>query len=396
MKLWQYKDSFEGKLNLIPFHSGKNMIKKILTASAALTPCLALATSMNISMSSNSDTGISPSDEITNINQPEFVGTSDANSTVKIQLNGINFNTKTNAQGLFFWQSMPLADGAYNLLAESNGETSSLSFVIDTEAFVSVDSKFDNGLLELSGDSEPNSRITIKLDGEVVGNLYSGGKWNFTLNPTKSGSMIEVSATDVAGNNTTQSLITQEEKPNHFLTANLSKKSDSGSAFDNITNHQSGLVFEGLTSPNSDIIFKLQGVRTSTTSDKDGFWSLTYNESLPNDYFEWIVESYAPSGDIVSNYGGVTIDTEAPEITVDNFLQMDEYGNIKVSGSSSEMSTMKITINGQVMILTTAGGDWVSKDVSGLKVGYSYPMTITSNDVAGNFSQTNVYRTVVK
>ena len=125
-------------------------------------------------------------------------------------------------------------------------------------------------------------------------------------------------------------------------------------------------------------------------------WSLTYDEPLPNGYFDWIVESYAPSGDIVSNYGGVTIDTEAPEITVDNFLKMDEHGNIKVSGSSSEMATMKITINGQVMILTAAGGDWVSKDVSGLKVGYSYPMTITSNDVAGNFSQTNVYRTVVK
>lgn len=372
------------------------MIKKILVASAALTPCLALATSLNISMSSSSDTGTSPSDAITNINQPEFVGTSDANSTVKIQLDGINFNTKTNAQGLFFWQSMPLADGVYNLLAESNGETSSLSFAIDTEAFVSVDSKFDNGLLELSGDSEPNSHITIKLDGEVAGNLYSGGKWNFTVNSAKSGSMIEVSATDVAGNITTQSLIAQEEKPNHFLTANLSRKSDSGSTFDNVTNHQSGLVFEGMTSPNSDIIFKLEGVRTSTTSDKDGFWSLTYDEPLPNGYFDWIVESYAPSGDIVSNYGGVTIDTEAPEITVDNFLKMDEHGNIKVSGSSSEMATMKITINGQVMMLTTAGGDWVSKDVSGLKVGYSYPMTITSNDVAGNFSQTNVYRTVAK
>lgn len=136
-------------------------------------------------MSSNSDTGSSPSDAITKINQPDFVGTSDANSTVKIQLDGISFNAETNAQCLFFWQSMPLADGIYNLLAESNGETSSLSFVINTEAFISVDSKFDNGLLELSGDSEPNSRITIKLDGEVVGDLYSGGKWNFTVNSAK-------------------------------------------------------------------------------------------------------------------------------------------------------------------------------------------------------------------
>ena len=373
------------------------MIKKILVASAALTPYIALATSLNISMSSNSDTGTSPSDAITRSNQPEFVGTSDANSTVKIQLNGISFNTKTNAQGLFFWQPMPLADGVYNLLAESNGEASSLSFAIDTEIFVVVDSKFDNGLLELSGDSEPNSHITIKLDGEVVGNLYSGGKWNFTVNSAKSGSMIEVSATDVAGNIAMhQSLVPQEEKPNHFLTANLSRKSDSGSAFDNITSHQSGLVFEGITSPNSDIIFKLEGVRTSTTSDKDGFWSLTYGESLPDGYFDWIIESYAPSGDIASNYGGFTIDTEAPEIHVDDFLKMDEHGNIKVSGSSSEMATMKITINGQVMMFTTAGGDWVSKDVSGLKVGYSYPMTITSTDVAGNSSQTNIYRTVAK
>lgn len=372
------------------------MIKKALAASIALTPCLTLAASLNIAMTSNSDSGLHSDDAITSNFQPEFMGTSEANSTVKISLAGVNFYTKSDSQGLFFWQAMPLRDGAYDLLVESNGESSQLSFIVDTITSVSAESKLENGIAKFWGSSEPNATITIKSNGKTVDSFESNGSWKYSTDTIAPNSMIEISATDIAGNIESQSFVIHDQTPYHFVDAKLSQESDSGVAFDQVTNHQSGLIFKGATSPYSDVTFSLDGELIVTKSDKEGAWSVTSNGLLRDGQFQWNVDSRSPSGDIASLYDSVIIDTYAPNITVGSTLQLIGNDKVKVDGYSSEMASLEITLNGEVQMLTTDSGEWISDEFNGLKVGNSYPVTITATDVAGNVSTVSINCTVVK
>ncbi|KDM90988.1 Ig-like domain-containing protein [Photobacterium galatheae] len=368
-------------------------MKKILAVSIAfaILPCVAQASGLNIGLSAGSDTGASAHDGITQIIQPEFVGVAEPNSDVQITLNGIQFKTKTNSEGFFFWQSMPLADGQYPLIAESHGEKVSSSIIIDTSTDITYEQNFTDGELVLSGQGEPSSSVYGTANGKRIdGFVDENGHWDINLGPVRVGERVDLTAIDVAGNIVSHTFRAQGEHRPHFLDGSLSSFSDSGVRYDDVTKQRSHLIFDGMTTPYSEVHLRLNGVVLSTDAGKDGRWSVTFEDTLQDGNYRWVVDSYSPFGDIRSVSNGLTIDTYAPEISVADFPVMQADGTVQISGTVGEAASIQVTVDNKTYNVFS-DSEW-SVQAKGLSLGKDYHVGIESMDYAGNSQQ--VYRTL--
>jgi len=182
-----------------------------------------------VNLSSDSDSGLSDSDGITQNNQPRIIGSAEANSLVTVYLDGNAVGT-THADNLGAWQytlSTPLSDGIHSVNAtatDNAGNLSNLSsgyrLTIDTQAptppsAIALNSTSDSGtshsdaithstLPVFNGQAEANSLVTVYLDGNAVGTTHADnlGAWQYTLSTPLSDGIHSVNATamDNAGN----------------------------------------------------------------------------------------------------------------------------------------------------------------------------------------------------
>jgi MYXO-CTERM domain-containing protein len=157
---------------------------------------------------------------VTNDTTPSFSGTAEANTTVTIFLGSQQLGTTTaDAAGNWtFTPSTPLVAGLYDVSAVATnavGNTSERSntnrFTIDTTppgAPVVTrpvnDSVTNDTMPAIAGTAEPESTVTVTLNGTSVGTATTdaAGNWSFTpTTPLADGPYtVVVTATDVAGN----------------------------------------------------------------------------------------------------------------------------------------------------------------------------------------------------
>jgi uncharacterized protein (TIGR03382 family) len=162
---------------------------------------------------------------VTNDTTPVFSGTSEANTTVTISLGTQELGTTTtDASGHWtFTPSTPLAEGTYDVSAVATNAVGNISepsnvnrFTIDTTppGAPVVTLPVNNSVTadttpELAGTAEPNSTVTVILNGNVVGTVTADATGRWSLTPTQALpeglNTVAATASDAAGNTSPES-----------------------------------------------------------------------------------------------------------------------------------------------------------------------------------------------
>ncbi|MGN6511098.1 MAG: Ig-like domain-containing protein [Chitinophaga sp.] len=271
---------------------------------------------------------------ITNNNTPAYAGTAEINSTVTLYIDGTSVGTATaNASGSWtLTPVVPLPDGnhtAYATATDAAGNTGSAgntnTFTVDvTPPAPPVTTTPANGSATndntpaYTGTAEPNSTVTVMVDGLLAGTVTANtsGSWSFTpITPLAGGNhSVYATATDAASNtslagntNTFTIDVTPPAAPVTTSPANGSITNDNTPAF------------AGTAEINSTVTVYVDGVSAGTAAaDISGNWSFTPATSLADGSHTL----YATATDAVSNTSAAgntntfTVDVIAPGLTI--------------------------------------------------------------------------------
>ena len=387
--------------------------------------------STTIDLADASDSGVSNTDNITNVAAPTFTGVAPPNAAIVVFDSGVVVGSTTaNSTGAWSLVSVPLADGVHSLMAQANlgaNVTNSpvLLVTIDTQTSTptisgitpdngssSTDGITNVGSFSLSGTAEMNSAVTVFQGGVNLGvtNADSTGHWKFTVvGPLANGASVfyNARAADVAGNvsalSTAFNVQIDTAPPPTPSVPDLTDASDHGvSNTDNLTNVNIPVftsqgevgstisLFDGATPVGSGVV-NSAGVATIVTSVlADGPHTIT-----------------AQSADVAGNLSGfsgpitVTIQTVPPSISA---LDLTDASDSGVSNSDNITNVNKPTLvgtatsgvtvdllNGATVLASTVVGSTGNFQftLSTLADGV-YPLRARASDAAGNQSASPV------
>ncbi|HYH96383.1 Ig-like domain-containing protein, partial [Hyalangium sp.] len=212
---------------------------------------------------------VTPADNsVTNDTTPDITGTSEANTTVTIFLGSQQLGTtQADAAGSWsFTPTAPLAEGTYDVSAVATnavGNTSERSnthrFTIDTTppgapviTSPQNDEVLSNNRPPLSGTAEPNSTVTVTLNGNNLGTATTDATGNWTLTPATplaDGPYTAVAtATDVAGNTSAPSnsvrFVIDTVAPDTTIVSGPSGETQDPDATFDFSSNESGVSYE--------------------------------------------------------------------------------------------------------------------------------------------------------
>jgi MYXO-CTERM domain-containing protein len=352
---------------------------------------------------------------VTSDTTPTYSGTGEAGSTINVIVDGVAVGTTTvDAAGNWsFTPVVPLADGAHAVRAtatDSGGNTSPDSntnnFTVDTTAPAApaVITPADGSLINdstptYSGTAEPNSTVTVIVDGASVGTTTADatGAWSFT--PTTAladGShSVRATSTDAAGNTSPSSntntftLDTAAPAAPVVLTpANGSTTSDTTPAY------------SGTAEPNSPVTIIVDGTPVGTaTADAAGNWSFTPVVPLADGPHSVNATAQDAAGNTSpsSATNTFTVDTmgpAAPVVTTPADGSVTNDSTPAYSGTAEPGSTVTVFVDGVAVGTTTAdaAGNWTVTSTTALPEG---PHTVNANaeDALGNTSPSSAPNT---
>ena len=175
-------------------------------------------------LAAGQDTGSSATDGLTGINRPTVGGTAEPGATVTVLVDGTAVGTTTaGADGSWSYSlTTPLAEGSHAIASRAtdpagnvSGTSATLTLTVDATPPVlstpSVAGGLDNTANvtaatrpTFTGTAEPNSTVTVIIDGVAAGTVTTGadGSWSFTpATPLADGAhSIATTMTDTAGN----------------------------------------------------------------------------------------------------------------------------------------------------------------------------------------------------
>ena len=401
--------------------AGLDVTIDVTAPSTPTTPDLATA----------SDSGISDNDEITTDTTPTFNGTAEADSIVKIFIDGVEAGSGVATGGNYSITLNVLPDGVFAVTATAtdaagnvSAATSALTLTVDTTApsapsapdLVSGDdsgtSSSDNltnvTTPGISGTAEANSTVEIFVDGVSDGaTLADGsGNWSYTIQnalPTGA-STITARATDAAGNvsvaSTGLTVTVDTAAPSAPTTPDLTAGTDSGTLdSDNLTN-DSTPTFTGTAEANAVVkVFVDGALDGSTTADGSGNWSYTIQSALSTGARDITATATDAAGNASSASSAltITIDVTAPSApTTPDLASGSDSGSSSsdnntndttptFTGTAEADSIVKIFIDGVEAGSGVATGGNYSITLNVLPDGV-YAVTSTATDAAGNTS----------
>jgi uncharacterized repeat protein (TIGR01451 family) len=307
-------------------------------------------------------------------------GTAEAGVTVRLFLDNVSVGTTT-AGGGGTW-SIPLAavaEGTHTLRAQAQdaaGNTSGFSatttFTVDTVAPSPpvVSQPVDNAITNnprppVSGTSEANALITVRIDGAVVGttNANGAGAWSLTLtadvpNGTHT---LRATATDAANNTSLESA------------AKTFTVDTSAPAAPTITVPSANAILPtgrptitGTAEPGSTVEVRIDTttvVATGLPTDGSGNWTytLTAGQTLLDGGHNVTARATDPAGNTGSASSPVnfTVDTSAPAaptITAPAAGSRTNDTTPDVVGTAEANATVRIYVDGALQGTTTATG----------------------------------------
>ncbi|MBT3376246.1 MAG: hypothetical protein HN742_34240 [Lentisphaerae bacterium] len=257
-------------------------------------------------LTTGSDYGASETDDVTNDNTPDFVGTADADASVSLTSDVGGALGTADSNGDWAVTALVMADGIHVVSATASdvaGNTSvaseALTVTIDTAApavpsVPDMDAASDSG----ESDSDNTTNVTTPIFGgtaddgstvalfssvhEDVGTVASNGAWGITTSALDEGTH-EMSATaeDLAGNISDESgsvtVVIDATPPDAPSTPDLNAGSDTGSSdTDNVTSDDTP-VFDGASEPDAAVELMIDGENLgNVVADGAGTWSFAH------------------------------------------------------------------------------------------------------------------------
>jgi T5SS/PEP-CTERM-associated repeat protein len=385
------------------------VVTDVVAPSAPTTPDLTAAT----------DSGISNTDNITNILAPVFTG-SGADSGAIVQLfdsNGVVLGSATaDAAGNWTITSSSLSPGGHTVTAKqvSGGLTSAasgpLAVTIDNVApgapsspdlIAASDSGISNSdnltnvaAGTFTGSAEVGSTVKLFDGATQVGSGVTGanGVWTVTTSALANGThSITATATDVAGNQSgvsgALSVVIDTIAPTAPSTPKLAAGSDSGiSSTDGITNITAP-TFTGTAEANSTVkLFDNTTLIATTTALGNGTWSVA-SGTLAQGTHSILATATDAAGNtgLASGTLALVIDTTAPAAPAFTDLAAGS-GSATLSGTAEANSIVSISDLGKQLgtATTTAAGTWsfIATSLS----DSLHVFAATATDLAGNVS----------
>ncbi len=368
----------------------------------------------------STDSGV-VGDQITSDTTLTITGSAEAASAVTVFFGGASQGTTaTAANGTWSLNVLQKPEGTHSITASAadvagnvSGSSTAFDVTIDTTAPAApaiLGFSSDSGVVgdaitndntpTFTGAAEPDSSVTVFLNGVSYGNTSasSDGSWTFTAAPLDGTYNITATAQDAAGNTGPVSapftLTIDTVAPAAPIVANFS--TDTGAVGDHITSDTT-LTASGTAEAGAKITVFLDNVNQgSTTAAADGSWSLDLT-SKPNGTHDITATAQDVAGNTsaVSSALAVTIDSTAPAaptitaFTNDTGIAGDRItadNSLTVTGAAEPSSTVTVFFNGASQGTTDAGagGLW-SFDAAQNSDGV-YSITATATDAAGNSS----------
>ncbi|PAU80450.1 hypothetical protein CK501_08365 [Halovibrio salipaludis] len=374
------------------------------------------------------DTGTVGNDGITNDTTLIFDGTSEANASVEVFIDGTSIGTTT-ANGSGNWSfdhtGTPLADGDYTVTAQATdtaGNTSSVSaaqtVTIDTTiADPTVDSITEDtatdgdqitsdDTLIFNGTSEANASVELFIDGTSIGTTTADGSGNWSFDHTGTAlpdgdHTVTAQATDNAGNTSSVSaglVITVDTAIAAPTVTGITD--DTGSDGNDGITSDNTLTFNGTSKADASVEVFIDGTSIgTTTADGSGNWSFSHTSLSDGDYTvtaeatDTAGNTSDPSGDF-----NLTVDTSTPAAPAVTGITDDtgSDGNdgitsddtLTFNGTSEANISIEVFIDGTPIGTTTAdgSGNWSLDHTSTTLADANYTVTAQAIDTAGNTS----------
>ncbi|MCT4708625.1 Ig-like domain-containing protein [Enterobacteriaceae bacterium H16N7] len=387
-------------------------------------------------------TGPLTSGDATNDPRPTISGTGEIGSTINVLSDGVSVGSVVVGPS-GSWSLIPgadLPDGQHTLTVTAtdtagNATASSAGFVVNVDttppAAPVITAVADDGPTPgpvvsgqptndttptLTGTAEPNTTLTVRDNGTIIGtaNVDGTGNWSFTpAAPLTEGSHnLTLTATDAAGNvgpaSTAFNVVVDTTAP---VVPVITTVIDDQTAIGTDTTLTNGQLtkdtlptLKGTSEANAVITIR-EGTTPigTTTADGSGNWSFTPtaplgqgshslnvtatdaagNTSNPSSAFSIVVDSLAPNPPAI-----VTVtDNTAPSIgPVTSGIATNET-RPALTGTGEVGATITVYNDGTAIGTTTvgAGGTWSFTPATAIASG-SHSLTVTATDSAGNIS----------
>ncbi|MBU2895686.1 Ig-like domain-containing protein [Vibrio hepatarius] len=368
-----------------------------------------------------SDSGVSSSDNITNVQRPTFIGNTQPNSEVKLIINGsITYTIDVNEDGSFEFQiPSELLAGNYNYVFESvdaagNKVEDTGLLVIDNFAELTgglgsasnsgdkTDKLTNFNKPTFSGTAEVGSEITLKINEKEYQLTVGADKtWSITLPESDKLDddtyQYTIFATDRAGNT---SNIENEVTIDTVVELAANMTTDTGYSPTDGKTQEKNPSWNGTMEVGAAISITLNNKtydsKSGITVNQDGTWSFTLpaEDALSDGDYLWVVNITDDAGNENKVSKIVTVDTTAPtDLTVEliNGSVSDQSitsTKIPSFGGLSEAGTqIKVKIDGvnQPDGLVTVNPDGTWQFVAGGEMpDGNYLFEFISIDAAGN------------
>ncbi|MFV7349361.1 Ig-like domain-containing protein [Citrobacter cronae] len=368
-----------------------------------------------LQLSSDSDTGHSDSDNVTQDVRPTFViGNIDSDVvSVSLTINGQTWPITVENGSATFTVPADLPDGIWQAQLTvvddaGNEKTTSLSVTIDTSTSVDgITLQSDTGVQNdwMTNDSTPTFAITAPADAHAVtvsiGSLtqdaiFQEGKWVVTLPSALADGeyTLTVTVTDDAGNTANRAQTFTIDTTLEPLTVKMMAADDSGVVGDNVTNDTKP-TFELGNVPADvySIEVTLNGATTTVKKQADGSWTYTPETALVEGKYTLDVRVTDEAGNQRTSTYDFTVDTS---VDINSITLTTDTGDSSSDGitnaaqpifnvtTSDDVVSLTATINGLACtVVKNSNGDWtVTSPI--LSVAGDYTLTVTVEDAAGN------------
>ncbi len=335
---------------------------------------------------------------------PTISGTSPANATITIYVDGVSIGTATaNASGVWSRVSSALAQGSHTVSATSTvaGVTSAASatntFTVDSIApaapVVSTPangSRTANNKPVFTGTAEANSTVSVMVDGFLVGTATTNGSgsWSFTaLVALSDGShSVVAAATDAAGNVSINSATNTFTVDTTAPVAPVVSTPANGGRVATTTPSVTGTA-----EANATVTVFIDGVSAgTTTANASGNW--TFTTAVLSEASHTVRATATDSVGNVStssNTNTFTVDATppaAPVVTAPANGSRTASTTPSISGTAEAGSLVTVIIDGVSAGSTTANASGAWTFTSAMLADGSHTARATATDAAGNVS----------
>jgi len=338
-------------------------------------------------------------------NTPLIYGVTEPFLQVIIKMDGTPIDTVT-SDGAGNWstvQPTPLADGAHSVSATAtddagNSATDTNNFTIDaTPPTVNVVTPAEGSTTadrtpSLTGTTDPNTTVVVKMDGVPIDTIVSDGSGNWsTVQPTNLSDgphTVTAVATDAAGNSATDS--------NNFNVDATAPPIDVVTPAVGSTTNDNTPTLSGTTDPNTTVIVLMDGVLIDTVvSNGSGNWSTVQPTPLSDGPHTVTGIAVDAAGNTATDSNPFIVDTLPPTIFVDTPPDGSTTSDNTplYTGRTEPLLTVIVRVDGTPIdtVVADANGNWSSLQPYPLSNG-SHTVTGTVTDPAGNTaSDTNPF-----